>query len=394
MRSKAELRSCRRFATTLGLTAVAAISGPVHAVHVNRSHNPTGAKAQLARGQSPVLVAEFVNPNPPYHTSHASTIAQTTAGDLVAAWFGGSAEGHPDVSIWFARKTNGRWNPAVEVANGVQPDGKRFEAWNPVLFQQPRGPLFLFYKVGPADGWWGMVISSTDDGRTWSEPRRLPDGVLGPSKDKIVMLTDGTWLAGSETDWRVHFEMSRDAGQTWQLTGPVDRGAGFDAIQPTIVFLSHGLIEALCRTKQGVIAMTWSSDGGRTWTPLAATELPNPNSGIDAVTLADGRILLAYNHSAHFPNWSGHGNRFPLDIAISRDGINWRHVLTIEDEVRHPDGSPIQLSPPTRDQQIDAFGDKGFSYPAVIQTSDGLVHITYTWNRRMIKHVVIDPRKF
>jgi len=394
MRSKAELRSCRRFATTLGLTAVAAISGPVHAVHVNRSHNPTGAKAQLARGQSPVLVAEFVNPNPPYHTSHASTIAQTTAGDLVAAWFGGSAEGHPDVSIWFARKTNGRWNPAVEVANGVQPDGKRFEAWNPVLFQQPRGPLFLFYKVGPADGWWGMVISSTDDGRTWSEPRRLPDGVLGPSKDKIVMLPDGTWLAGSETDWRVHFEMSRDAGRTWQLTGPVDRGAGFDAIQPTIVFLSHGLIEALCRTKQGVIAMTWSSDGGRTWTPLAATELPNPNSGIDAVTLADGRILLAYNHSAHFPNWSGHGNRFPLDIAISRDGINWRHVLTIEDEVRHPDGSPIQLSPPTRDQQIDAFGDKGFSYPAVIQTSDGLVHITYTWNRRMIKHVVIDPRKF
>src|SRR6185437_13851039 len=148
--------------------------------YVNRSHNPTGAKAQLARGQSPVLVAEFVNPNPPYHTSHASTIAQTTAGDLVAAWFGGSAEGHTDVSIWFARKTNGRWNPAVEVANGVQPDGKRFEAWNPVLFQQPRGPLFLFYKVGPADGWWGMVISSTDDGRTWSEPRRLPDGVLGP----------------------------------------------------------------------------------------------------------------------------------------------------------------------------------------------------------------------
>jgi predicted neuraminidase len=139
--------------------------------------------------------------------------------------------------------------------------------------------------------------------------------------------------------------------------------------------------------------MTWSSDGGRTWTPLAATELPNPNSGIDAVTLADGRLLLAYNHSAHLPNWSGHGNRFPLDVAISGDGIKWGHVLTIEDEVPNSDESAVHLSPPTRDEQFDALGDKGFSYPAIIQTSDGLVHITYTWNRRMIKHVVIDPRK-
>ena len=252
-----------------------------------------------------VILSEFINPKPPYATSHASTIAETNAGTLVAAWFGGSAEGQPDVGIWLARKAGGRWKSAVEVANGIQPGGKRYATWNPVLFQQPKGPLFLFYKVGPsASQWWGMVIASTDDGRTWSKPRRLPDGVLGPTKNKPVMLSNGAWLAGSSTEsssgWRVHFELSRDAGQTWQLIGPVDPGAGFQAIQPTILPLRNGMIEALCRTQQGVIAMTWSADGGRTWTPLAATDLPNPNSGIDAVRLTDGRLLLVYNHSAHF----------------------------------------------------------------------------------------------
>lgn len=381
---------------TIGLGS-AALIGLALAAHARAPVQPRNFtatdQAQRSLGRSPVIVSEFINPNPPYHTSHASTIAQTSSEALVAAWFGGSAEGHSDVSIWLARKTSRHWTRAVEVANGLQPDGKRYEAWNPVLFQQPHGPLFLFYKVGPSAHWWGMVISSIDGGRTWSEPRRLPDGVLGPSKDKLVSLPDGTWLAGSETEWRVHFELSRDAGQSWQLIGPVNQGAGFDAIQPTILLLPHGQIEALCRTKQGVIAMTWSTDGGRTWTPLAATELPNPNSGIDAVTLADGRILLVYNHSAHLPNWSGHGDRFPLDVAISRDGLKWKHVLTLEDEPHDAAVSMIQTSAPTRDQQLDVFGDKGFSYPAVIQTSDGLVHITYTWNRRMIKHVVIDPRR-
>lgn len=391
MKPRAELRSTSHRAVPLVFAALIGSSLAAHASPVGARRDPA-ANHQSVRG-SPTILSEFVNPNPPYHTSHASTIAQTSSGTLVAAWFGGSVESNPDVSIWFARKTGARWTPGVEVANGVQPNGKRYAAWNPVLFQEPRGPLFLFYKVGPARGWWGMVISSTDGGRTWSEPRRLPDGVFGPSKDKIVMLSDGTWLAGSETNWHVHFEVSRDAGQTWQLIAPVDRGAGFDAIQPTIVFLPQGLIEALCRTKQGVIAMTWSSDGGRTWTPLAATELPNPNSGIDSVSLADGRILLVYNHSAHLPNWSGHGDRFPLDVAISTDGLKWKHVLTLEDEPGKTKVIPVQTSPPTRERQFDALGDKGFSYPAVIQTSDGLVHITYTWNRRMIKHVVIDPRK-
>jgi predicted neuraminidase len=362
----------------------------------------TNSTAVASKPQSDAIVlSELINAHAPYPSSHASTIAETTSGHLVAAWFGGTGERHPDVGIWFARRGRTAWEAAIEVANGMQADGTRYPTWNPVLFQAPHGPLFLFYKVGPSTAeWWGMVRTSTDDGRTWSAAQRLADGVLGPIKDKPVVLPDGTWLSGSSTeatssDWRVHFELSRDAGRTWTAAGPVERGAGFDAIQPTILFPGGGKIEALCRTKQGVIAMTWSTDGGHIWTPLAAAALPNPNSAIDGVTLADGRQLLVYNHAAHSPQWSGHGSRYPLDIAVSRDGLTWTHVLALErepDRASTPSGSAIDRPAGTPAEQLDII-NKGAAYPAVIQTADGLVHITYTIDRQAIKHVVVDPRR-
>jgi len=325
---------------------------------------------------SAVIASEFVNEHAPYPECHASTIVEVAPGQLVAAWFGGTKERNPDVGIWVARQENHRWLDAVEVANGVQPSGPRLPTWNPVLFQAPRGPLFLFYKIGPSpSGWWGMLKTSPDGGKTWSPAQRLPDGILGPIKNKPVVLADGGWLSPSSTEgnadgWRVHFELSRDAGQTWTRLAQPEKGPGLDAIQPSVLFFPDGKLEALCRTKQGVVAQTWSKDGGKTWSALTATDLPNPNSGTDAVTLADGRQLIVYNHSGHRAD-EAKGNRYPLDVALSTDGVAWRHVLTLE---RGPNGS-------------------GYSYPAVIQTSDGRVHITYTWNRKSVKHVVLDPGK-
>ena len=326
---------------------------------------------------SPIITSEFINEHAPYPECHASTIAETAPGKLVAAWFGGTHERAPDVGIWVARQEGGHWLDAVEVATGLQTNGTRFPTWNPVLFQPTNGPLVLFYKVGPSPGaWWGMMTKSADAGKTWDQPVRLPEGVLGPIKNKPVMLADGAWLCPSSTEsglsgWRVHFEITRDAGKTWQIIGPIDKGTGLQAIQPSILFHRDGRLQALCRTRDGVIASTESSDAGETWSPLSSTELPNPNSGIDAVTLADGRQLLVYNHSAPPPDRPTKGVRYPLDVAISSDGTHWQHVLTLEDKP-----SP-----------------EGYAYPAVIQTSDGLVHITYTWNRRHIKHVVLDPSK-
>jgi predicted neuraminidase len=220
-----------------------------------------------------------------------------------------------------------------------------------------------------------MVMTSTDSGKTWTEPRRLPEGILGPVKNKPVQLADGAWLSASSTEgnkdgWLVHFEISRDAGTTWEKIGPVGKGPAFDAIQPSILFHKDGSLQALCRTKQGVVVQTWSKDSGKTWSALTAIDLPNPNSGTDAVTLADGRQLLVYNHSGHRAA-EAKGDRYPLDVALSDNGSNWKHVLTLESE---PRGS-------------------GYAYPAVIQTGDGLVHITYTWDRKLIKHVTLNPQK-
>ena len=314
--------------------------------------------------QPSFVVNEFIFKSAPFSSCHASTIVETKSGRLLAAWFGGTREGHPDVGIWLSRQVNGRWTAPVEVANGLQADGTRNPCWNPVLFQPKDGPLMLFYKVGPSPrSWWGLLRTSDDDGRSWSAARRLPDGIVGPIKNKPVQLANGDILCPASSEdkgWRVHFERSRDGGRTWTATAPVNDGKAIGAIQPSI--LLHGdRLQAVGRTQQGKVFEVWSDDGGKTWGTMALTDLPNPNSGTDAVTLRDGRYLLVYNHTPK--------GRTPLNVAVSRDGKKWRTALVLENEPGE------------------------YSYPAVIQTSDGLVHITYTWKRQRIKHVVLEPAK-
>lgn len=341
--------------STIFLLALLACSG----WHPNQQKT----SAQVPDRQA-IVKEEFVYEKAPFPSCHASTLAETKEG-IVAGWFGGTREKNPDVGIWVSRHTKQGWSEVVEVANGVQESGERFPCWNPVLFQAPRGPLLLFYKVGPSPSqWWGMLTMSTDGGRTWSKPQRLPDGYLGPIKDKPVLLKDGTLLCPSSTEhtgWQVHLEITADLGKTWKKTEVLNDTKVFGAIQPTILVYPSGKIEILCRSQQKKITQSWSTDGGKTWSAMEATTLPNPNSGIDAVMLKDGRALLVYNHTEK--------GRSPLNIAISEDGKNWKPVLILEDQPGE------------------------YSYPAVIQTADGLVHITYTWKRERIKYVVIDPRK-
>lgn len=326
------------------------------------------AGAQDTPEQPGFVRSEFIYESAPFPQCHASTIVETRDG-LVAAWFGGTREKHPDVGIWVSRHDEGKWTAPIEVANGATAE-RRHPCWNPVLFQPEGGPLVLFYKVGPSpSGWWGMVGMSQDAGRTWEKGRRLPEGMVGPIKNKPVALGAGVALcpSSSENDgWRAHFERVSDRGNTWTTSGPVDDGHGYGAIQPTILIHPNGRLQALCRSRQGKrITQTFSDDGGRTWSELAATDLPNPNSGIDGVTLRDGRHLLVYNHTVR-------GGPFPqgremLNVAVSGDGKHWKAALVLERQ----------------------RGE--YSYPAVIQTSDGLVHVTYTYQRKRVKHTVIDP---
>jgi len=319
----------------------------------------------------------FLTEDVSFPSCHASTIEETEHG-LVAAWFAGTSEKDPDVGIWVSRFMNGQWTSPVEVVNGVQNKGKRYPTWNPVLFQPAEGPLMLFYKVGPnPQEWWGMITTSDDEGLTWSLPAKLGTGpsdhLLGPIKNKPVQLEDGTILCPSSSEskgnWRVHFELSKDMGKTWEVVGPINDGIEFDAIQPSVLFHPGGKLQVLCRTKQGVISQSWSEDQGRSWSQMEASMLPNPNSGTDAVTLQDGRQILVYNHIIPTQTW---GSRSKLNLAVSEDGIIWSAAATLEND---PDP------------------DSEYSYPAVIQSSDGMIHITYTWNRTLIRHVVIDPSR-
>ena len=279
-----------------------------------------------------VVRSEFIYETAAVPQCHASTIVEAADGGLVAAWFGGTRESHVDVGIWVSRFEHGRWSAPVEVANGVQPDGTRYSSYNPVLFQPKQGPLVLFYKTGPdVWRWWGMRMTSIDGGRTWSPAEPVAQAGTGPSKNKPLELADGTLVAGTETGPKTK---ARDA--RWRLR-----------------FL-----------RSTDLGRTWtvnSDDNGKSWGPVGLIDVPNSHSGTDAVKLRDGRYLLVYNHSD--------SKRYPLNVAISADARSWRKVLTLEEE------------PNTH----------GYAYPAVIQTRDGLVHVTYTWDRARIRHAIIDP---
>jgi predicted neuraminidase len=328
------------------------------------------ASAGLSAAEPGLIQSGFIFETNPVPSCHATTIVEARDGTLVAAWFAGVAEGRPDVSIWTARRVDGKWTPPVKVAEGKQPDGSRFPCWNPVLFQPKDGPLQLYYKVGPNPvGWWGILRLSDDNGKTWGAARRLPEGILGPIKNKPVQLKDGTILSGASAEglkvgpsWQIHFERSHDNGASWERIAVAPGPDAPASIQPSILFLPDGKLLAVGRTRNGKVFRTVSADQGSSWSPVGFTELPNPNAGTDAITLQDGRHLIVYNHAAK--------GRSPLNLAVSKDGVTWQAAMVLEDE---PEAE--------------------FSYPAIIQSADGLVHVTYTWKRRLAKHAVIDPAK-
>jgi predicted neuraminidase len=310
-------------------------------------------------------------------SSHASTIVELKSGDLMAAWFTGSHEGAADVVIRGARFTQGAWTAPVELARA-----EHVPCWNPVLFHTADGRLWLYYKFGLSpDTWAGARKSSDDEGLTWSKEERLPDGILGPIKDKPLILSDGTIVSGSSVEhgsWTVWIERSSDGGKTWTKVGPIVLPESVDAsadngqeshafhfqkkktvgiIQPTIVQIDSMHLRFYARSKSRAerIAASDSFDAGLTWSVPHFIDLPNPNAGIDAVRLRDGRIVLAFNNSNQL--------RTPLNLAVSTDAEHFRIFKTLE-------GEPGE-----------------YSYPAIIQAANGDLLLTYTWCRETIKFI-------
>jgi predicted neuraminidase len=322
-----------------------------------------------------------------FNQCHASTIVAPSDGDeLVAAFFAGLREGEGDVAIWVARTQAGRWQAPVRT---IYEDG--LPHWNPVLHADGEA-LWLFYKVGATvHDWRTRFVVSRDRGLSWSAPQPLVAGDAlprGPVRNKLLVTANGDWIApGSiETDrfWDAFVDISSDHGKHWtKVDVPIDHRppvaakagevwAGLAAnalwetdltrvfkwdgvIQPTLWESAPGQIHMLMRSTRGFVYRSDSSDGGRRWCPAYATALPNNNSGIDLVRLADGGLVLAYNPVAG--NW---GRRTPISLGYSADnGESWSKLYDMESE------------------------EGEFSYPAIIAVGEAL-HLTYTWNRRNI----------
>jgi predicted neuraminidase len=301
---------------------------------------------------------DFVFETAPFPECHASTIVETAPNEFVAAWFGGTQEGAKDVAIWGARLKDGKWSAPFEIAR--EP---KYSTYNPVLFYTKDKTLWLYYKFGLSPSTWnGAKIRSNDGGRTWGAKEYLPAGLYGPIKNKPLVLADGTIVSGTsvETDyaWTAWVERSTDQGKTWTKHGPIvypSEARGI--IQPAMAMIGKTMRMYLRSSRIGFITYADSKDGGRTWSDAKATSLPNPNSGIDTVTLKDGRTVLIYNHTSK--------GRSPLNIAVTKDGEKWTEPVILESEPGE------------------------YSYPAIIQAADGNLHATWTWKRQRVKHAVI-----
>ena len=306
--------------------------------------------------------AEFIFTDAPFASAHASNIVELKNHDLLASWFGGSAEGKPDVAIWTSRKSGGRWSTPAELVR--EPN---IACFNPVMFHSADGRLWFYYKFGPHPTSWSAGRRFSDDeGVTWSQVEHLPAGIYGPIRAKPLVLANGVIVSGTSVEsynsWSAWIERSTDNGKTWTRVGPImpsvsGVGGTYGIIQPSVVSLggNHLRFYARSTSQIGKICISDSQDAGLSWTPARPIDVPNPNSGIDAVSLPDGRVILIYNNT--------NKGRTPLNLAVSKDGEHFRMFRTLEQEPGE------------------------YSYPALIQSSDGDLHITYTWNRKRIRYL-------
>jgi predicted neuraminidase len=326
---------------------------------------------------APLYREQVINPDSPHVMSHVASIGELPDGGLAAAWYAGSREGAGDVAVYFSTRgpADTRWSPprAIVTRESAARDLNRYikKIGNSLLFADPAGKLWLLYVTVSIGGWSGSSLNltmSTDRGLSWTRSQRL---TLSPFfnlselvKNAPVALADGGWavpiyheLAGRfpEVLW-LH-----QAGADIRAT-KTRISAGWYGYQPALSALNSYQAVAVLRD-DGVadsVSIARSEDAGNTWSPPQSLDLPNPDAGLDAIQLKSGRLLLAFNDSS-----SDRGN---LRLAVSEDeGQTWSRVATVAEE---PGGD--------------------FSYPFLMQTHNGDVHLVYTWQRKAIKHVVFN----
>ena len=321
-----------------------------------------------------IIANEYVYPLDG-ESCHASSFDILPDGTLFAAWFRGSAEGNRDVCIYGARRDRDGWSEPVRI---TADDG--IPHWNPVV-DLHSGCLRVYYKIGDTiGGWHTEIVESYDGGRTFGASREMVpgdrSGGRGPVRNRILKLSDGSLLApgSTETDgWKCFADRSEDGGISWTRSRDIvmpASGLRTDVpadekrrglIQPALFEDGKrpGHVVALMRSTEGRIWRAESADYGRTFGEPFPTAMKNNNSAIDLDAAPDGRIFLVCNPRG-VPEGKIWGRRTPLSVFVSHDGGgSFCHLTEI------------------------ATGDGTFAYPSV-RYRDGRLHVTYTWNRKLI----------
>jgi predicted neuraminidase len=347
--------------------------------------------------------------------NHAANLCWLPKATLACVWFGGTMEGMCDISLWMSRLCPGadRWSPAERLSDRAD----RSEQ-NPVLFVAPDGDVWLFNTSQPGGRQDACEIHyrrSTDAGASFGEAQRLGDftGVfvrqpprIGPNGEwllpgfRCVTPPEGRWTGSLDTAVML---VSRDAGTTWTATEVPD---SLGAVHLNPIPPLDGVMPAFYRDRFARrVRRSLSLDGGLKWSAPSDTNLPNNNSSVQAIRLADSRVALVGNpvnaemsdqrrESLYDEIDDGNGDggngspkgtggaiwgvpRAPLVLSMSQDnGASFQVVRTLEE------GSGYCLTNNSKDGL-----NKEYSYPSIIAGPDGSLHIAYTCYRRAIKHV-------
>ena len=320
-----------------------------------------------------LFMERFINEEHEGSMSHVSSMVPLIGGDMMAAWYSGSREGAGDVVVYASTFSKGKWShpvPLVSRESHIMETGRYVKkVGNALLARDEEGRLWLFYSSIFAGGWSGASLNymySGDEGETWSSSRRL---VLSPLfnltnnvKNKALALRGGGFLLP------VYHELIKKRSELVRLDPDgrfrrvlmTDEG---EAIQPSIVHKDGSTLGAFFRNMSDDsprrVLYSESPDMGLNWGPLLRTTLKNPNAGLD-VMATDSGLLAVLNNTDE--------GRQRLTLEFSSDGgRTWDELYVLEDEE-----------------------GREFSYPFIETGTDGLVHITYTYDRKRIKHVSFD----
>lgn len=325
-----------------------------------------------------------------YPSSHAANLLQLRNGDLLCVWFSGTWEGESGIGIVISRLPKGakQWRPTRLIDRR---EGESFQ--NPVIFEAPDGTVHLFHTTQKANAGEAnsqvLHLVSKDHGETWSSPQVLFAKGGSFTRHPLLVMPDGAWLLpmtyvtskgigeGAETNYPA-MEISRDNGKTWtECLIPKAEGK----VQPTVVEIAPNRYVAFFRDRAANWIYRSTSNDGCRWTAPVATALPNNNASVQAFRLRDGAIVMAFDNS-HTDRSGAHpvaGLRKPLSVALSRDGgVTWIEVRDVE--TGRP-GYGIE------EQRPKTPGREEYSYPTILQTSDGLIHVAFTYRRQTIKEV-------